>query len=42
MPLKNITKSKGPNMDSCGTPENNGFDKDKLLSCITCTLLFKR
>ena len=32
MSLKNITRSKVPNMDPCGTPENNGFDSDKHLS----------
>ena len=40
--LKNITKSKDPNIDPYGTPENNGFDLDKRLSCITCTLQLKR
>ena len=38
MSLKNITKSRGPYMDLCVTPENNGFDLDKYLPCITCTL----
>ena len=40
--LENITKSKDPNIDPYGTPENNGFDLDKRLSCITCTLQLKR
>ena len=40
--LKNITKSKDLDMDPYGTPENNGFDLDKRLSCVTCTLQLKR
>ena len=41
MSLKNITESRGPNMAPRRTPENNGFDSDKHLSCITCTLRLK-
>ena len=29
-------------MDPSGTPENNGFDSGKRLSCINCTLQLKR
>ena len=42
MLLKNITKSNGPHRKPGGTPENNGFDWNKQLSCITCTLQLKR
>ena len=38
MSLKNIIKNRSPNMDPCCTPENNGFDSDKHLLCISCTL----
>ena len=42
MSMKNITKSRRLDMDPSGTPENNGFDSGKHLSCVTCTLRLKR
>ena len=42
MSLIYITKSRGHDMDPCGTPEHNGFDSDKHLLRIICTLQLKR
>lgn len=42
MSFKNITKSRGPSMDVCDTPENHDFDLDKHLPRITCTLQLQK
>ena len=42
MSFKNITKSRGPSMDLCDTPENHDFDLDKHLPCITSTLQLQK